>query len=325
MGRRKTFDEFKGEFDLLAQDEYLLLSDIYVNSRTKVKIKHTLCNKEFEMRPFNFLVNGNRCPHCYGTPKKEHDTFVYELNNINPNIEIISDYKASNIKINCKCKIDGNEWSAKPADLLMGKGCKVCGDRVGAKTRGLLQLKPHDTFVQQLNSIHNSLIKPLDKYQGANKNIRFECVVCGNIWTTHPSNLINGTKTGCPKCQTYSKGEDKIKDFLENANVQFDIHKTYEDLIGVGGKLLSYDFYISQLNLLVEYQGQQHERPTTFGNISIDEAIEKFEIQQEHDRRKRNYAKEHNIELLEIWYWDFNNIEQILSEKLNINNITKSD
>lgn len=317
MGRRKTFDEFKGEFDLLAQDEYLLLSDTYVNSRTKVKIKHILCNKEFEMRPFNFLVNGNRCPHCYGTPKKEHDAFVSELNNINPNIEIISDYKASDIKINCKCKIDGNEWSAKPADLLMGKGCKVCGDRIGAKIRGLKQLKSHDDFVKQLNNTHDNLIKSLDKYQGANKNIRFECVTCGNIWTTHPSNLINGTKTGCPACAK-SKGEARISKVLSENKIQFIGQYKFDDLYGVGGGKLSYDFYIPSYNLLVEYNGSFHDNTST---LSTDE---KFITQQEHDRRKREYAKEHNIELLEIWYWDFNNIEQILSEKLNINNITKS-
>lgn len=38
--------------------------------------------------------------------------------------------------------------------------------------------------------------------------------------------------------------------------------------------------------------------------------------QQEHDRRKREYAKSHNIELLEIWYWDFDNIEEILDKRL---------
>lgn len=72
-------------------------------------------------------------------------------------------------------------------------------------------------------------------------------------------------------------------------------------------------------NLLIEYQGEQHEHPVKhFGGK------EQFKRQQEHDKRKRDYAKEHNIELLEIWYWDFNNIEQILNKKLNINSNKKS-
>lgn len=38
---------------------------------------------------------------------------------------------------------------------------------------------------------------------------------------------------------------------------------------------------------------------------------------------KREYAKSHNIELMEIWYWDKDKINEILSNKLNINNIEK--
>ena len=41
-------------------------------------------------------------------------------------------------------------------------------------------------------------------------------------------------------------------------------------------------------------------------------------MQKEHDKRKRNYAKDNNIKLLEIWYWDFNNIENILIKELNL-------
>lgn len=44
---------------------------------------------------------------------------------------------------------------------------------------------------------------------------------------------------------------------------------------------------------------------------------EDFERQLEHDKRKRNYAKENNIRLLEIWYYDIDNIEEILIKELN--------
>ena len=33
-------------------------------------------------------------------------------------------------------------------------------------------------------------------------------------------------------------------------------------------------------------------------------------------KRKRKYANSHNIELLEIWYCDFDNIEKILEKEL---------
>ena len=89
--------------------------------------------------------------------------------------------------------------------------------------------------------------------------------------------------------------------------------KTFEDLKGVGGYKLRYDFYLPTYNVLIEYQGKQHEEV-----IEYFGGEEKFKIQQEHDRRKREYAEKYNIKLLEIWYWDFKNIEEILSKELNL-------
>ena len=67
----------------------------------------------------------------------------------------------------------------------------------------------------------------------------------------------------------------------------------FSDLVGIGGGLLSYDFYLPQHNILCEIQGKQHEMP-----IEYFGGEEQFAIQQEHDRRKRNYAKEHNAKAI---------------------------
>lgn len=79
-------------------------------------------------------------------------------------------------------------------------------------------------------------------------------------------------------------------------------------------------FFLPKLNILVEYQGEQHESP-----IDIFGGDEQFKIQQEHDFRKREYAKSNNIQLVEIWYYDLNNIEEILKERININNFESSE
>lgn len=63
--------------------------------------------------------------------------------------------------------------------------------------------------------------------------------------------------------------------------------------------------------MLIEYQGEFHDG-TAWQQTEID-----FLRQQEHDKRKKNYANMNNILLLEIWYWDYNNIEQILDKTIN--------
>ncbi|MFR2570265.1 MAG: hypothetical protein ACLS90_00865, partial [Clostridia bacterium] len=77
-----------------------------------------------------------------------------------------------------------------------------------------------------------------------------------------------------------------------------------------------YDFYLPDYNLLIECQGVQHERFVKGFHKTKDD----FKKQLEHDRRKREYAKKNNIDLLEIWYYDIDNIENILIERLHIEN-----
>jgi hypothetical protein len=88
-------------------------------------------------------------------------------------------------------------------------------------------------------------------------------------------------------------------------------HQTQQDL-----PYFSYDFYLPIYNLLIEYQSIQHEHYIP----GLHKSIKDFEIQQEHDRRKREYANKNNIKLLEIWYYDFDRINEILTPIIMIKN-----
>jgi hypothetical protein len=103
---------------------------------------------------------------------------------------------------------------------------------------------------------------------------------------------------------------DKLLDMDKYNNTYFISQKTFDGLIGLGGGLLSYDFYLPKYNLLIEYQGEFHD------GTAYQQSKKDFEKQFEHDRRKKEYAKQHNMILLEIWYWDFDNIEEILENEL---------
>lgn len=65
------------------------------------------------------------------------------------------------------------------------------------------------------------------------------------------------------------------------------------------------------LNVAIEYQGEQHYRPTGFVYSE-----ERFVHQQERDNAVRCYCNEHNIKLIEIPYTEFDNIEDILTKEL---------
>ena len=95
-----------------------------------------------------------------------------------------------------------------------------------------------------------------------------------------------------------------------NKSIEFEKTKKFPNLKDKG--LLSYDFYISKLNLLIEYNGEQH-----YENV-FKKPLHEWHRQLHHGWLKRKYAKKNGITLLVIPYWDFKNIDTILKENISL-------
>ena len=70
---------------------------------------------------------------------------------------------------------------------------------------------------------------------------------------------------------------------------------------------MSFDFYLQDLNLLIEYDGRQHFEP-----IKCWGGIDKFNNLKRRDKIKNKYAKDNSIDLLRISFTDKDNINKIL-------------
>ena len=252
------------------------------------------------------ILKGCGCKYCKSEKIHAAHSLTQEEfeQRIDKTIIPLGKYVNQNEKILVKCKKCGHIWEAFPSNLMKGSGCPACSHHY----------KNNEIFLKELAKITDTII-PLEEYIGACEKILCQCIICKNTFKTTPHKLL--TYRGCPFCRK-SKGESAINLILSNQKILYERPKTYDDLLGVNGGKLSYDFYLPDYNLLIEYQGEYHD------GTARNQTEEQFKVQQEHDRRKREYAKKHNIALLEIWYWDFDNIEQILSEKLNINSNKKS-
>lgn len=187
-------------------------------------------------------------------------------------------------------------------NLKMGFGCKYCGTERTADARRLSFDEVKAIFAR------NDMLLLDQEYHNTQEKLKYICLKHQEVGVQYMA-TCNAYKNHCPYCNII-KGEKTILGFLLEHHIKFEPHKTYVGLVGVGGGKLSYDFYLPEHNTLIEYQGEQHEHPVdAFGGE------EQFCIQKEHDKRKKNYATDNNIELLEIWYYDFKNIENILTEK----------
>ena len=188
-------------------------------------------------------------------------------------------------------------------NLKYGFGCKYCGEEHRIQSRRLSFEEVRTIFDK-----HDMIL--LDQeYLNTQQKLAYMCKYHLEVGTQYMS-TVNAYHNYCPYCNIV-KGEKVISDYLLQHNIKFNLHHSYDGLVGVGNKKLSYDFYLYDYNLLIEYQGEQHEHAVEkFGGEN------QFIIQQEHDKRKREYAKGNNINLLEIWYYDFKNIEFILDRTL---------
>lgn len=111
-----------------------------------------------------------------------------------------------------------------------------------------------------------------------------------------------------------SFGEQEIKTVLDKYKIEFKEEYVFKDLIGTGGGNLRYDFYLPQYNLLIEFQGQQHKDYVPYIHGSYSEYMRT----KDHDRLKRLYAAKNGIDLLEIRYYNQDNIEYIITNHLGL-------
>lgn len=136
---------------------------------------------------------------------------------------------------------------------------------------------------------------------------------CGTKKVIRGHDLVRGCVTSCG-C-TISSGEEEIRKFLNNANVNFDTQYGFKDLESSKGWMLKFDFAIfneiNELLALIEYQGQQHydENNWYFGEQQRNET----------DALKKKYCEMKNIPLFEISYED--DIELSLEDILELLNI----
>jgi hypothetical protein len=162
-----------------------------------------------------------------------------------------------------------------------------------------------EEFITKAKLIHGDKYDySLVDYTHSHTKIKIICPVHG-LFEQQPTNHLHGN--GCPNCNS-SKGEEKIKEILTNNMVLFIRGKTFDDCKGKKRKL-PFDFYLSEYNTLIEFQGRQHFEVVNF--MGGEDAFKKIQVT---DKLKKDYCSLKGIRLLEITYKD--DVEKVLNQFL---------
>lgn len=136
------------------------------------------------------------------------------------------------------------------------------------------------------------------KYVSSDK-IKTKCE-CGNVFYTSITRLLHEKEFRCPECtRKQSTLEIRVKEWLIKNDIKFIEQHTYPDCRYKHP--LRFDFYLPEYNICIECQGKQHYKPVEYFG-----GEKGFQKQQKRDEIKRKYCESHNIELIEIPYYEFN-------------------
>lgn len=299
MAKKKTHEEYINE--VTRKNPNIEVIGIYQGTDTAILHKCKLDNHEWMATPHNIL-RGSGCPKCAiktntNISRKTHAKYAEEVAIKNPNIKVVGEYVNAITPILHRCNIDGYEWYARPANILFGKGCPKCA--------GTLK-KTTEIYINELDVI-NPNVDILEEYINAKTPILHKCRIDGHKWKAAPSNILSGF--GCPVCNE-SHGEKLISRWLEEHDIKYIPQYTFNNC--KYKNVLPFDFYLSNYNICIEYDGKQHFEPVDFAGKGEEWAKQQFDVVKRHDAIKTQYCQENNIKLLRIPY--FKNIEEELNQ-----------
>lgn len=281
-------------------------------------------NWEFEIISFNGYKKPAtiKCLHCDNVISLKKASDISRKINICVCYKNFKDYHEKLKYLGEKCGF--NILYDGPATQKKKIKCKNCGCIMERSLVSLLNTPEHcdnchkyRTGVSHysLEEVQNKLDISFSKeyqllqYKGMTKEALLKHNNCGYVFKIRElGDLFKGRNRGCPKCYQFkSIGEQKIRNYLDNRNIEYIPQKTFAPL---NKSKYRFDFYLPKYNIAIEYQGEQHFRDNGFFKDSLTTI-------QKRDEIKRNYCKENNIELLEIKYTELQNIDAILDSRFN--------
>lgn len=273
-------------------NKYDYSKSIYINAKTKLTI---ICSEhgEFEQRPFNHL-RGDGCSKCNGGIKLNLIEFIEKSKLIHGDKYdySLTEYKNNRTKIKIICPEHG-EFKQDPSRHLSGSGCSIC-----SKNKPLSL----NEFLEKAKEKHcNKYDYSKSEFINVSHKIIIICPEHGEFEQKVANHLFGQC---CPHCKT-SQGENNIKLFLKQNDIEFIQQKTFDGCIDM--RMLKFDFYLPKYNICIEYDGIQHFKP-----VRIFGGDEEFLKIKNRDKIKNKFCIDNNIHMLRISYKE-KNVNKIIN------------
>jgi hypothetical protein len=272
----------------------------YVDAHTRVTITCPT-HGDFIIQPYVHLQN-HGCKWC-GVEKRSDaartgtDKFIKQAKEVHGDqydySKVIYTNRHNPVTIICP---KHGEFPQAPGNHIGSKqGCPKCGiEKNAEKSR-----KSQDEFIKQAKELHKGKYSYDDVvYINALTPVQITCPTHGNFPQEPNSHLRPPSGQGCPRCRD-SKGELFISEILESLEIDFVPQKEFDDctnqIRGRYCRKLKFDFFLPELNTIIEFDGAGHFQPIRASVKTIDGQIKR-------DKIKNKYCNDNNIKLIRIPY-----------------------
>jgi len=275
--------------------DYSYLKEDYKNNKTKVRI---VCQDHgiFSQTP-NSHLKGRGCNKCVRRDLSSVESYIQEAHKLHQNKYDYSLVKSIAGELEIICPIHG-KFNQRSKNHIDGSGCRKCAE---------CEKYDQESVIEKFKSVHRDRYDySLVKFQSINTKVEIICKEHGIFFQTPFMHYNSGQ--GYPVCKS-SKGEMRIKNYLDDHKIEYVFQKKFDDFIHI--KQLSFDFYLPQFKMCIEYDGVQH-----FESVEYFGGEDNFKNIQFKDQLKNDYCSENNLYLLRIPYNDYDNIESILDDKI---------
>lgn len=320
--RNKQWYVNKGYVFTQYQDELLVdVDDLMHGSHVKVDVICDYCGKIVQVAWKDYVhykYDKYSCKHCRQRKTNEYNLserqdYLYDgalkTCEINGYTLLTSkeDILTAESRVEYLCDKHGiNE--TKVYTLLLGHGCPQCAYELKSNNAKL----DADFVEKRINECGGIWINKNEDTGWSDKNLIITCPMCGSPFVTSYNSFTHSGGQFCPNCtKIHSVGENKIEEYLISHGIPFEREHRFDNC---KDKIrLPFDFYISNYNICIEFNGKQHYEP-----VSYFGGTERFSSQKRHDDIKRKYCNDNGIYLLVIPYWDIDDINEILDEIFNL-------
>lgn len=230
-------------------------------------------------------LRGVGCPRCYNNNTYTTERWI-ELAKVKHNERYdysLVKYTGSKNKVPIICKEHG-VFNQIASDHLLGNNCPRCT----AIALGIQQRYTRNEVISRFKQIHGTkYLYHLVDYTTAKRKI---IIICRKHGPFNQMSHSHMSGRGCPRC-VESKGEGIIAKILDKNNIKYIREFSFPD------STWRYDFFLPDLNILIECDGMQHYKPIKFyGGVKGLNKIQK------RDRQKNKLADKNNMILIRVQY-----------------------